>query len=163
RGPAGHRLHLRRSRSVDVVHHHQQGEPPGGRGSRRRLPVRGTARRARSGRGAALRRLRARPPRQRTCGPHPPDPSARPADPPIPLSSLPPAQAPPGSPICSLAWWASALVLALSSPLLVEPSAQLYLAVAQSGAEWPERLAGPPIIPLCAALAVAAFFPGRTG
>src|SRR5699024_9507870 len=83
-------------------------------------------------RGAALRRLRARPPRQRTCGPHLPDPSARPEDPSMPLPCLPSARAPSGSPFCALAWWATGLVLALSALLLVEPSAQLYLAVAQS-------------------------------
>lgn len=81
----------------------------------------------------------------------------------MPLPCLPSARAPSGSPFCALAWWATGLVLALSALLLVEPSAQLYLAVAQSGAQWPERLADPLIITLCAGLAVAAFFPGRTG
>lgn len=79
------------------------------------------------------------------------------------LPCLPSAQAPPSSPFCALAWWATGLVLALSALLLVEPSAQLYLAVSRSGAQWPERLASALIIALCACLAVAAFVPGRTG
>ena len=76
---------------------------------------------------------------------------------------LPSAQAPPGSPLCALAWWAVGVVLALSALLLAEPSAQLYLTVARSGAQWPERLASALIIALCACLAVATFMPGRTG
>lgn len=65
--------------------------------------------------------------------------------------------------LCALAWCAAGLVLALSAMLLAEPSARLYLAVARSGAQWPERLANALIITLCACLAVAAFLPGRTG
>lgn len=79
------------------------------------------------------------------------------------LPCLPSAQTPLRSTLCALAWWAAGLVLALSALLLVEPSARLYLAVAQSGAQWPERLASALIIALSACLAVAAFLPGRTG
>lgn len=81
----------------------------------------------------------------------------------MPLPCFPSAQVPRGSILCALAWWAVGLVLALSALLLVEPSARLYLAIARSGIQWPERLASALIIALCVCLAVAAFVPGRTG
>lgn len=55
------------------------------------------------------------------------------------------------------AWWAAGLLLTAATLLLSGPSTRLYLAVAYTGIEWPDRLADVLVIALASAFALQAW------